>query len=123
MSVVKKILIVDDEADICYLLSHMLKEKQYITQCANTLAEAGTMLQDCPPFLIFLDIHLPDGSGLQWIERTKKLIPTPILVLMSAYDNAAERKEGLRRGADFFIAKPFTHNDICKVLDKFFPEM
>ncbi len=123
MSVVKKILIVDDEADICYLLSHMLKEKQYVTQFANTLAQAGTILQDCPPFLVFLDIHLPDGSGLQLIERAKKLSPTPIVVLMSAYDNASERKEGLQSGADFFVAKPFTHPDICKVLAMFCPEM
>jgi CheY-like chemotaxis protein len=122
MSVVKKILIVDDEADTCYLLSHMLKEKQYITQCANTLAEAGTILEGHPPFLVFLDIHLPDGSGLHLIERAKMLSPAPIIVLMSAYDNASEQKQGLVRGADFFMAKPFNHEDICKVLVMFCPE-
>lgn len=122
MSVVKKILIVDDEADICYLLSHMLQEKQYAPQCANTLAEAGTILRDYSPNLIFLDIHLPDGSGLHLIERIKKLSPAPFIVLMSAYDEAAGRRAALVQEVDFFMAKPFTHSDISKVLHTFFPE-
>jgi CheY-like chemotaxis protein len=122
MSVAKKILIVDDEADICYLLSHMLKEKQYITRFAHTLAQAGPMLDNHPPCLIFLDIHLPDGSGLQLIERARQVFPVPIIVLMSAYDEAAGRRETTAREVDFFMPKPFTHSDICKVLDTFFPD-
>ena len=118
----KDILIVDTEADTCYLLSRILKEKKYTTQYANTLSEAKAILQDCLPFLVFLDIHLPDGSGLHLIEQAINLSPAPIIVLMSAYDDASQRKAELLKRVDFFVAKPFTHHDICKVLGMFCPE-
>ena len=123
MSDRNRIMIVDDEADICYLLGCMLREKHYVTHAVHTLAAATATLPDYVPCLIFLDIHLPDGSGLHLVEQAKTLSPAPIIVLMSAYDKASEQKEGLLRGADFFIAKPFTHGDVCSVLDRFSPEM
>ncbi len=118
----KKILIVDDERDICYLLSCMLKGKNYLAQCANTLAEARTALLDHAPFIIFLDINLPDGSGLHFIEFIKNTAPDTKVILMTAYNEVTERKEALLQGADYFMAKPFTHEDIYQVLHRFFPE-
>ena len=114
-------MIVDDEVDICYLLGCMLKVKHYVTHGVQTLAGALATLSDYAPCLIFLDVHLPDGSGLHLVEQAKNLSPAPIVVLMSAYDCAAGREEALGRGADFFMAKPFTHDQVCGVLHRFLP--
>ena len=116
-----RIMIVDDEVDICYLLGCMLKHKHYVTHAVHTLAAAIATLPDFAPCLIFLDVHLPDGSGLHLVERAKTLSPPPFVVLMSAYDYAGGREEALGRGADFFMAKPFTHDQVRGVLHQFLP--
>jgi len=61
----KKALIVDDETDICYLLSNILKQKNIQTVFAGSLAEADRVLQTSGYFYyLFLDNHLPDGLEL-----------------------------------------------------------
>jgi CheY-like chemotaxis protein len=117
----KRIMIVDDEADICYLLGCMLREGHYLTHAVGTLAAALTTLPDYAPCLIFLDVHLPDGSGLQLVERVKTLSPPPVVVLMSAHNYADGREEALGSEADFFMAKPFTHDQVRRVLHRFLP--
>ena len=117
----KRIMIVDDEADICYLLGCMLKDKHYVTHAVGTLAAALNTLPGYAPCLIFLDVHLPDGSGLQLVERAKSLSPPPVVVLMSAHHYAAGRQDTPGREADFFLAKPFTHDQVRRVLHRFLP--
>jgi two-component system response regulator PilR (NtrC family)/two-component system KDP operon response regulator KdpE len=114
-------MIVDDEADICYLLGCMLRENHYVTHAVRTLTAAIATLADYAPCLIFLDVHLPDGSGLRLVERAKNLFPPPVIILMSAYDCAAGREETPGSGADFFLAKPFTHDQVRGVLSRFLP--
>jgi DNA-binding response OmpR family regulator len=116
-----RIMIVDDEADICYLLGCMLKEKHFVTRAAHTLAAARATLPEYAPSLIFLDVHLPDGSGLQLVERAKNLSPPPVVVLMSAHDYTPGREAARGTGADFFLAKPFTHDQVRGVLQRFLP--
>jgi len=72
----KRALIVDDETDICYLLSSILKQKNIQTAFAGSLAEADRMLQS-PNFFyyVFLDNHLPDGLGINQIKRWKEKFP------------------------------------------------
>jgi CheY-like chemotaxis protein len=117
----KRIMIVDDEADICYLLGCMLREEHCITHAVGTLAAAIKTLPDYAPSLIFLDVHLPDGSGLQLVERAKNLSPPPVVVLMSAHDYTPGREAARGTGADFFLAKPFTHDQVRGVLQRFLP--
>ncbi len=116
-----RIMIVDDEADICYLLGCMLKEKHFVTRAAHTLAAARATLPEYAPSLIFLDVHLPDGSGLQLVEEAKNLSPPPVVVLMSAHACGARGQEAPAHGADFFMAKPFTHDQVRGVLRRFMP--
>ena len=69
----KRALIVDDETDICYLLSNILKQRNIQTAFAGSLAEADNMLQSPDHFYyVFLDNHLPDGQGINSIKRWKE---------------------------------------------------
>ena len=72
----KRALIVDDETDICYLLSDILKQKNIQTVFEGSLAEADRMLQSADFFYyVFLDNHLPDGLGINQIKRWKEKFP------------------------------------------------
>ena len=105
----KKALIVDDETDICYLLSNILKQRNIQTAFAGSLAEADRMLQS-PDFFyyVFLDNHLPDGLGINQIKRWKEKFPFIHVIMITAHDSYEERKKASKDGADHFISKPFS---------------
>jgi DNA-binding NtrC family response regulator len=118
-----KILIVDDEGDVCYLLSKLLKQKELNYDHVNTLAQAQTMLQDDTPHIIFLDHNLPDGLGTNFIEYVKQNYPAIKIVMITAHDNIVTKNRALKRGADCFIAKPFTSEEIYACVDQLIAEL
>jgi CheY-like chemotaxis protein len=113
-----KVLIVDDELDICYLLSGMLKQRNFQTGFVNSISEAATALQTNAPSLLFLDNHLPDGFGLEFIPYVKKNYPEVKIIMITAHDGAVERKKAYDGGVDLFIAKPLTRKMINDAIDK-----
>ena len=110
------VLIVDDEKDICFLLNTILRQKDIRACQAGSLAEAQKFIENDAPALIFLDNHLPDGLGLDYISRLKKTLPGSKIVMITAHDNPAEREKAYREGADFFISKPFTKEVIYNTI-------
>ncbi|MFT3909802.1 MAG: response regulator [Ferruginibacter sp.] len=115
---VLKVLIIDDETDICYLLSTLLKQKNLDTQYVNTLSDAALALKKDTPEIIFLDNHLPDGLGMNFIEYIKLHYPDSKIIMITAHDTDADRKKALREGADYFIGKPFTRDIVYKAVDQ-----
>ena len=73
---VLKVLIIDDETDICYLLSTLLRQKNLDAEYVNTLSDAAMALKKETPKIIFLDNHLPDGLGMNFIEYIKLHYPS-----------------------------------------------
>lgn len=65
------------------------------------------MIPEIKPMLIFLDINLPDGSGLDVITLIKRNNPQTRLIMMSAYDEKKEKSIAFANGADDYISKPF----------------
>jgi two-component system, OmpR family, response regulator len=115
-----KILIVDDELDICYLLSGMLKQRNFRTGFVNSLSDAIIALQTDTPSLLFLDNHLPDGFGLDFIPYVKKNYPEMKVIMITAHDSAAERKTAYNGGVDLFVAKPLSRKLIDDAIDKLY---
>ena len=113
----KKALIVDDETDICYLLSHILRQKDIQTAFAGSVAEADRMLQS-PNFFyyVFLDNHLPDGLGINQIKRWKEKFPAIHFIMISAHDSSEEKRKAKTDGADSFISKPFSKEVILNTI-------
>lgn len=114
---VLKVLIIDDELDVCYLLSGILKQKKFRTSYVNTLSDAEVALRDDQPALLFLDNHLPDGIGLDYISYIKHNYPVIKIIMITAHDSAAERNRAYAEGVDFFLSKPFTRELIYSALD------
>lgn len=112
-----KALIIDDETDICYLLSRLLKQKNYETSFVNTLTAANDALKAEHPEIIFLDNHLPDGLGMNYLLYIKENYPKSKIVMITAHDSVDDREKAMNNGADFFIGKPFTSDLIYEAVD------
>jgi two-component SAPR family response regulator len=112
-----KALIVDDEQDVCFLLSSILKNKRLQTNCVNSIGEAKKILVKENPSIIFLDNHLPDGFGINFIEEIKKLRPAVKIVMITAHDTKSDKDKAYLHGVDFFIGKPFTRDKVFNVIE------
>ena len=111
-------LIIDYEADICFLLKSILSLKNFEATYANTLSEGEKYLKQNDPVVIFLDNHLPDGFGIDSIRHFKKNYPSSKIVMITAHDTSSDREKAYLEGVDFFIGKPFTRDIINKTVEK-----
>ena len=107
----KKIFIVEDEGDMCLLLNIMLQQKEIKLDHAKTIAAAQEYLEREHPSIIILDNKLPDGMGVDFIRFIKKNYPLTKVVMISGYDSAA-KDAALENGADVFLEKPFTREQL-----------
>jgi DNA-binding response OmpR family regulator len=112
-----KALIVEDEVDLCQLLSLQLRTLGVSNEYVNTVEQAKLKIQDNQYELMFLDLNLTDGSGFEVLSLLNDSEIDLKVVVVSAYD--VERKKALELGADFFIAKPFTKKAIEHVVNMF----
>lgn len=116
MTTTKRVLIVDDETDICLLLSGLLRRLGYLPTCAHFLEEGRHFLRTQEFDAVFLDLNLPDGLGFDLLPTIKKINSETKVVMISAFDGVAERKRASEQGADYFIGKPFTRKSVEQAL-------
>src|SRR5581483_2756880 len=81
----KKILIIDDETDFCFLLKSYFVRKHYEVHLSYSLTQGMELLETVKPDVVFLDNNLPDGSGWDMAAEIKKKFPSIELNLISAY--------------------------------------
>ncbi len=112
-----KILIVDDEPDICYFLSINLAKRGFDTTVSNTLADAEKEIRNEPPTVLLLDNHLPDGMGVDFLNNINALYPEMKIIMITAHDSAQDRSKAYHNGSSFFLSKPFTIAAVNKILD------
>ncbi|MGX5818036.1 response regulator [Chitinophaga lutea] len=110
------ILIIDDEPDICRLLQLSLSRHGHVVKYVHRLREGMQMLQQWRPDILFLDIQLPDGSGLEAIPEIKSRFPDLQVISISAYDNGLEQEKALTAGAARFLPKPFNIGELQDVI-------
>ena len=116
---IKNILIIDDEKDICSLLSDALNRKGFNVALANTKREAMLCLKKESPDMVLLDLKLPDGDGISVLSKIRRTHPKTIVNVISAYGSEERREEAKKKGAYSFIDKPFTEKDILKSIRRF----
>jgi len=115
-------MIVEDEQDLCFLLSFVLLQKNLIPCCSTTIAEAKKSIQQIKPAVMFLDNCLPDGSGIDFISEIKDKLPFTKIVMISAHNSYEEMKTAKKEGADYFISTPFTTDIIRNTIDLLIPQ-
>lgn len=104
------LLIVDDEPYPRRFLTFVLQQHVGTLLEASSAAEAVRVLQQTPVELLFLDLRLPDESGMQLLERLSRLKlagPVPEVVMMTGHGSVAAAVEAMRLGAADFLEKPF----------------
>ncbi len=108
---VEKILVVDDDLNICELLRLYLTKEGYNVVIANDGVSAVTMFQEESPSLVLLDIMLPKLDGWQVCREIRKFSEAPIIML-TAKGEVFDRVLGLELGADDYVVKPFDTKEI-----------
>jgi DNA-binding response OmpR family regulator len=107
-----KILIVEDQERLGNFLEQGLKECAYTVTWTRTCADARDALADSPYDVILLDLGLPDGDGIDLLRQWRSAgFNEPVLIL-SARDTVADRIKGLDIGADDYLPKPFSFEEL-----------
>ena len=105
------ILVVDDDDRIRELLKEYLKEENYLVSTSSNAENAKQKIELIKFDIIILDIMMPGESGLDLTHRLRDKINTPI-ILLTAKSEPNERIEGLEKGADDYLPKPFEPKEL-----------
>lgn len=108
---VGKILVVDDDANICELLRLYMEKDGYDVVIANDGESAVKMFSEVKPDIILLDIMLPKMDGWQVCREIRKVAETPI-IMVTAKGETFDKVLGLELGADDYIVKPFDTKEV-----------
>ena len=117
----KKVLIVEDEGDMCLLLNIILNDTDLELDHVQSLLAADEYLQKELPSVIILDNKLPDGFGVDFITYIKQKYPSIRIIMISGFD-AAAKDVALENGADIYLEKPFTRDQIFKSIEALISE-
>ena len=107
----EKILVVDDDLNICELLKLYLEKEEYEVVIANDGMSAVSTFKEESPSLVLLDIMLPKMDGWQVCREIRKFSETPI-IMITAKGEVFDRVLGLELGADDYIVKPFDAKEV-----------
>ena len=107
----EKILVVDDDLNICELLRLYLEKEDYTVVIANDGASAVSTFNAESPALVLLDIMLPKLDGWQVCREIRKFSEVPIIML-TAKGEVFDRVLGLELGADDYVVKPFDAKEV-----------
>jgi two-component system sensor histidine kinase/response regulator len=108
------LLVIEDDASVRQTLVDILELNGYVVRAAGNGAEGRAMALAEPPALIITDIEMPGLTGfelLQFLRASEELRTIPVIVISAKVDRAATRR-GMELGADDFITKPFTEDEV-----------
>lgn len=108
-----KILIVDDDIDLCKLISKRLKKEGYIVITLHNGEEVMECLKATYYDLIILDVMLPGVDGFSLLQKIRMSSYLPVIML-TAKDEENDKVYGLRIGADDYLTKPFSINELVE---------
>ena len=111
------ILIIEDEGDISLILNLMLKKGDIEIEHVTTLAKASIQLQQQSPDVVIIDNRLPDGLGIEYIKEIKSNYPLIKIIMITGNTDITDRETALQNGADVFLAKPFTKEQIQAAIE------
>jgi len=106
-----KVLVIDDEENVCELITIYFEKAGYDVVCAGDGAEGIDMLRSQRPDLVILDLMLPGMDGLDVCKEIRKTSNIPMIMLTARVDEV-DRVLGLEMGADDYVTKPFAPREL-----------
>lgn len=107
----RKILIVDDDEDLSFIISEMLENYGYSVRCAESVGKALGKLSEESFHLILLDINLPEGTGFEFCRELRKVSNVPV-IFASARTSETDRITGFDIGGDDYLPKPYSMQEL-----------
>nr|1ZIT_A Chain A, transcriptional regulator (NtrC family) [Aquifex aeolicus VF5]2JRL_A Chain A, Transcriptional regulator (NtrC family) [unidentified]2JRL_B Chain B, Transcriptional regulator (NtrC family) [unidentified] len=104
----KRVLVVDDEESITSSLSAILEEEGYHPDTAKTLREAEKKIKELFFPVIVLDVWMPDGDGVNFIDFIKENSPDSVVIVITGHGSVDTAVKAIKKGAYEFLEKPFS---------------
>jgi DNA-binding NarL/FixJ family response regulator len=113
-----KVAIVEDNAGVCEELTHVLARTNDLT-CLGICRNAESALRRIPPLapdVIIMDIHLPDGSGIDCTMRLKRMLPETQILMFTIHDDTEQIVKALEAGASGYLLKDTAPGEILAAI-------
>ena len=117
MTISPRVLLVEDSQSMTSIYRGYLGSSAYEVTAVGTIGAAREALEAKPVDIVLLDVQLPDGNGLDFVDELLSRENAPDIVVMTAYATADMAVEAVRRGAVDFITKPFDATRLLVTLD------
>ncbi|MBU2886888.1 response regulator transcription factor [Gilvimarinus agarilyticus] len=106
-----RLLIIDDDQDLCAMLSEYLNAHEHEVSCRHTGTSGLEAALNLQPDMVLLDVMLPELNGFDVLRQLRSKSRVPVLMLTARGDEI-DRVLGLELGADDYLAKPFSHREL-----------
>ncbi|MFH2218421.1 MAG: sigma-54 dependent transcriptional regulator [Pseudomonadota bacterium] len=113
-----RILIVDDDKEICNMLTLLMQREGFKTFTANDGESALKSVSSVLPDAMLLDIKMPGMDGTEVIKRLEELAPELPVIIITAYGEIRGAVEAMQAGAHDYLTKPFEHNEVIRVVHR-----
>ena len=101
-----RVLLVDDEPEICWILSRVLGEAGYDVTTADTVKGGVDAFETHHPDVVLLDLRLPDGDGFEVLRRIRELDETAAVIMMTGHGTVKSAVRAMKLGASDYLIKP-----------------
>ncbi|WP_158846445.1 sigma-54-dependent transcriptional regulator [Algibacter sp. L1A34] len=112
----KQILLIEDDVSFSKMLKHFLERHNYAVTVSYNINSASTLLKQQNYDLIFTDLRLPDGNGIDLLKQIKDSKNTVPVVLMTGYAEVSTAVKAMKQGAFDYISKPFNPEEVLEVI-------
>ncbi len=113
-----KILVVDDDNDMCLLLNRFLTRNGYDVSSANSGAGAIELMKKSKPDLVLCDFRLDDMTGVQLLAKIKEYNPAAAVIIITGYSDVKDAVEVMKMGAYDYVTKPLFPEEILITIKK-----
>ncbi len=105
---VKRLLIVDDEEEICDFLRSFFEDREFLVETAHSGIQALEKVRTFGPHIVLLDIQMPEMDGMKALKIIKQENPKIKVIMVTAVETQEKIEESMRLGADNYITKPLS---------------
>ena len=110
----KKIMIVDDEEDICNFVKQFFGARSFEVTCALDGQEAVSVINEVNPDLVLMDIRMPNLNGIEALGKMRQMRPKQKIIMVTCVDDLEKMDEAKKLGALDYITKPLVLDELEK---------